>query len=153
MEDLLLWFSVTSQIKKAGSTARPCGDWKQEEACLGTKTVDLRCTLPSGAKELWTPASLSVSPPFFFFFLQTSFPCLSASLLLPWVYTSSVPIVCARGSGTNDRDPQKVCGLLTGEGEAGQHDHFSRLLKIWWMTEHLSPIFSHFLKQSKLSKH
>jgi len=113
--------------------------------------LDVLCPLEPKNYELLLPCLFR--PHFFFFFLQTSFPCLSASLLLPWVYTSSVPIVCARGSGTNDRDPQKVCGLLTEEGEAGQHDHFSRLLKIWWMTEHLSPIFSHFLKQSKLSKH
>ena len=104
----------------------------------------------------WTMNScflVCFTPIFFFFFLQTSFPCLSAFFLLLWVYTSSGPVACARGAGTSDRNPQKICGLLTGAGEAGQHSHFSRLLKIWWMTEHLSPIFPHFLKQSKLSKH
>ena len=152
MEDLLLWFSVTSQIKKqevlpglVGTENRKRHVWEPRQLIL-----DVLCPLEPKNYELPLPCLFR---PHFFFFLQTSFPCLSASLLLPWVYTSSVPVVCARGSGTSDRDPQKVCGLLTGDGEAGQHDHFSRLLKIWWMTEHLSPIFSHFLKQSKLSKH
>lgn len=82
--------------------------------------------------------------------LQTSFPCLLASISLLWVDTFPVPVLYSRAEGTSGGDMasglHRVCavGCLQRRGVMSWAGalidvHFSAHLTIWWMTKQLSP--------------